>query len=118
MKHEEEDLQVACVRWFDYQYQKIKPLLHASPNGGYRRAIEAKRFKAMGTRPGFPDLFLSIPNRLYHGLYLELKVGKNKQTDHQKEYQRLVEEQGYRYAVIRSFPEFMEQIESYINGPQ
>ena len=48
--------------------------IHHSPNGGKRNAREAAKFKRMGTRSGFPDLFLAYPNKQYAGLFIELKA--------------------------------------------
>ena len=118
MRHQEEDLQKACVRWFDYQYPQFRLLLHASPNGGLRNAREAARFKATGTRAGFPDLILLLCGQNYTCLAIEMKSDKGRQSDNQKKWQEVAERNMIKYVVIRSFPEFMEQIESYINGPQ
>lgn len=115
MKHEEENLQIACVRWFSLQYQSLSTLLHHSPNGGVRNKVEAARFKAMGTRAGFPDLFLSIPNAQYHGLYIEMKTAKGTQSKSQRIFQQRVEAIGYRYAVVRSFDQFVSEVREYLN---
>ena len=113
--HYEDDLQMLCVRWFGYQHNKLAPLLHHSPNGGFRNRKEAARFVGMGTRAGFPDLILLYPSKGYHYLALELKVGKNKQTPLQIEYQRYIEEYGGKYVVIRSIEEFVRTIEDYLS---
>lgn len=115
MKHEEENLQMSCVRWFGYQYPEYALLLHHSPNGGLRNPREAKRFKAMGTRAGFPDLVLLVPSGSLHGLFIEMKSRNGKQTVSQKEYQRLVEANGYRYEVANSFETFMDIVEKYLS---
>ena len=75
----------------------------------------AKR-KAMGMRAGFPDFIFLLPNKVYHYMALELKVGKNKQSEHQKEYQQAVEQAGGRYVVIYSLEEFVSAIKEYINN--
>lgn len=31
MKHDEDELQIACVNWFGMQYPKLSKLLHHSP---------------------------------------------------------------------------------------
>ncbi len=121
--HEEEDLQLACRRWYDYQWggrringEKIDRLLHHSPNGGKRTKKEAARFKAMGTRAGFPDFWLGIPVNGCPYLCIELKTLKkgSGQSDNQKGYERLVKAVGARYVVVRTLEEFMTAVNSYL----
>lgn len=112
--HEEDDLQMQCVRWFQLQFPQLSRLLHHSPNGGKRNAREGARFKQMGTQAGFPDLILLVAANGYHALMLELKTRTGRQQDSQKDYQKRVEEQGYRYVVIRSFDQFRETIKDYL----
>lgn len=114
MRHLEENTQIACVRWFSYQYQELAGALHHSPNGGKRNAREAARFKAMGTKAGFPDIALFYPTKEYHALFIELKTDKGRQTESQKWWQQWAENHGYKYAVVRSFEEFKEEIKSYL----
>jgi len=114
MKHLEESMQMSCVQWFSLQYGELSRLLHHSPNGGKRNAREAARFKAMGTRPGFPDLILLYPASGYSYLAVEMKAENGKQSDYQKEYQKLIENTGAKYVICRSFDEFMREIKSYL----
>lgn len=114
MRHIEDSIQKTCVQWFSLQYREYAKLLHHSPNGGERNAIEAAKFKEMGVRAGFPDLILCIARQGYHGLFIELKTAKGRQTDNQKYYQCVLEEQGYRYEVVRSIDEFREVINNYL----
>lgn len=116
MRYEEEELQIACVRWFSLQYQKLALLLHHSPNGGLRTSFEAKRFKAMGTRAGFPDLVLLFPNAKYHALFVELKTKTGKQQPSQKQMQLALEQMGYRYEIVRSLDGFMNCIRRYFKS--
>lgn len=67
----------------------------------------------MGTRAGFPDLWLSVPRGGYHGLYIELKSKKGTQQDTQKRWETLSTEQGYKYVLCRSFEEFEDEIKKY-----
>ena len=116
MKHIEDRIQEACVTWFDIQFPKLSRLLHHSPNGGKRNAREGARFKAMGTRAGFPDLILLYPAQGYHALLIEMKTTRSgsRQTANQKEYQRIVEKHGYKYIVCRTFDEFQKVIINYL----
>lgn len=114
MRHLEDSLQKRCVMWFSLQYREYAKLLHHSPNGGKRNAIEAAKFKAMGVRAGFPDLILCVARQGYHGLFVELKTAKGRQSDNQKYYQAVLEEQGYKYVVIRSIEDFIATINEYM----
>ena len=114
MRHEEENTQIQCVRWFAYAYPRLSTLLHHSPNGGRRNAIEAARFKAMGTRRGFPDLILLCPSNGYHALFVEMKTEKGRLMPSQRMYRRAVEEMGYKYVVCRSFDDFRNEIREYL----
>lgn len=114
MRHNEDRLQIGCVRWFGYQYPQFALLLHHSPNGGYRTASEGAKFKAMGTRAGFADLVLLLPRGIYHALFVEMKTEKGRQTALQKQWQDAVEKQGYKYEICRSFGDFINIITNYI----
>lgn len=113
MRHLEDQLQKACLQWFRLAYP-AELLVHC-PNGGFRDAREAAKFKEMGVRAGFPDLFLYRPAGGFHGLALELKAGKNKQSPLQVELQAKLEARGYRYAVVYSFDDFRRVIEEYLS---
>lgn len=113
----EDKLQIACKYWFDCQYPKLKLLLHHSPNEGLlmKHDRDGAKRKAMGMRAGFPDFIFLHPNRFYGYLALELKSAKGRQTDHQKEYQQVVEQNGGKYVIVRSLEEFMSVVNDYIN---
>lgn len=115
MRHIEDNLQRSCVQWFSLQWREYAGLLHHSPNGGKRNAIEAAKFKAMGVRAGFPDLILCVARHGYHGLFIELKTAKGRQSDNQKYYEYVLEEQGYRYEVVRSLEDFRNLINEYLS---
>lgn len=113
-RHDEDTIQMSCVTWFRYTYPQYRRLLHHSPNGGRRDAREGARFKAMGVQAGFPDLILLVPANGYHGLFIELKTETGRQQATQKEYQQLVEAEGYCYKVVRSRDGFIETIKEYL----
>lgn len=78
------------------------------------RRQEGARFKQMGVQAGFPDLLLLVASGSKHGLLIELKSRTGKQSGFQKEYQTLVEAQGYRYEVVRSLQQFMSVVRDYL----
>lgn len=71
----EEEEQIILFTWANYAmgtWPELALLFHI-PNGGNRSPAEAGRFKAMGVKPGVPDLFLPVPRGGYSGLFIELK---------------------------------------------
>lgn len=112
--HKEEDMQLQCVKWFNYQYPNMKLYLHHSPNGGKRDEREGARFKAMGTRAGFPDLIFLYPNKFYPFMGLELKTEKGNQSEYQKTFQAMFENIGAKYVIVRSLDDFMREVNQYI----
>lgn len=55
--------------------------------------------RSEGLKSGVPDLCLPVARSGYHGLYIELKAGKNKPTDNQLAWLEVLEAQGYKTAV-------------------
>lgn len=110
----ESRIQQACVRWFRLRYPRYAGLLYAIPNGGKRNAVTGAILKAEGALAGVADLFLSVPNRFYHGLYIELKTPKGRQRVSQKAFQEAVEGEGYKYALCRSLDDFVAEVERYL----
>lgn len=112
----EDNLQMACKYWFDAQYPKLALLLHHSPNEGLllKHDRDGAKRKAMGMRAGFPDFIFLHPNKFYAYLALELKSAKGRQTEHQKEYQQAVEQNGGKYVIIRTVEEFIRTMNDYI----
>ena len=92
---------------------ECKYLFHV-PNGGSRNAIEAKNLKRQGVKSGVPDLFLPLPNKTYHGLFIEMKYGKNKPTQNQKEWIKYLNYVGYLAVVCYSAEEAINIIKKYI----
>ena len=108
----EAELQRACVRWFRMQYPQY--LLFHVPNGGRRNAREAAFLKLEGVVAGIPDLFLAVGRHGFHGLFIEMKAGKNTTTPAQKEMMERLYRAGYLCAVCRSFDEFQIEVMKYL----
>ena len=127
-------IQQSAVRWFRLQYPHLANLLVHIPNEGQRTTkwiggrlvcTGGAKLKAEGMVKGASDLVLFVPNGEFHALCLETKVeeeyyekGKRKvkrtyQSQEQKEWQSLVENQGFKYVVYRSVEEFIAIIKDY-----
>jgi len=109
-------LQKTCVRWFRLAYPQFWRLLYAVPNGGQRNAVVAAKLKAEGVMMGAPDLKLDIPRHGHGSLAIEMKVGRNRQTPDQKEWQADFEAVGNRYVVCRTLEEFITEITNYLKN--
>lgn len=116
MKNPESHLQIACVRWFRYQYPKLAKVLFAVPNGGYRFYSTGRILKAEGQLAGVSDLILLTPRGAYGALCVEMKAPKGKQSPLQEEWQKHVEMAGNKYVVCHNFDEFEAEIKTYLNG--
>ena len=85
------------VRWFEFQYPKIK--LFAIPNGGNRNVVTATMLKAEGVRKGVPDIF--IPELR---LWLEFKrVKGGKVSTEQQVWINYLNGCGYTAVVVNGF---------------
>lgn len=114
----ESRMQQGCVRWFRLQYPAYARLLYSIPNGGKRDPATGAILKAEGALAGAADLFLSVPNRLHHGFYIEMKGPKGRQRESQKRFQQEVEKQGYKYALCHSLEEFIGLAREYLNDKE
>ena len=83
------------------------------PNGGSRNKAEAANLRRQGVKPGVPDIFLPAPRGNYHGLWIEMKVGKN--TAYQNTYIDYLNGSGYRAAVCYGADEAIRVITEYLN---
>jgi hypothetical protein len=98
-------------------YPELK-LLHHIPNGGARSKATAGRLKAAGVKAGVPDICLPVPRHGFHGLYIELKWGKNKATEEQVGWLGDLRAQGYYTAICYGFQPAMDTIIDYLRGAQ
>lgn len=113
-KEREHDLQVSCVQWF--RLAKRKEMIFAIPNGGQRHIAVARKMKAEGVLPGVPDLFIPAPTDKYAGLFIELKVGKNKPTPAQVKIMQDLSEKGYLSVVCYTFEQFVDAVTKYFGN--
>jgi hypothetical protein len=118
--------QCAVIDWRNANMSRVPTLrlLHATPNGaklpwrrngnGQRYSPEAIRLKAEGLVSGIPDLCLPVPMPGFHGLYVEMKVGRNKPSEEQEEIIALLREQGHRVEVCYSAEDAIKVICEYL----
>lgn len=112
-EHDEQRCFFDWVRLMENQDDRFKAIF-AVPNGGQRHPAVAARLKAEGVRAGVWDVFCAVPKDGWSGLWLEFKFGKNRLTNEQKDFQRLMHGFGYKLAVVNSSTEAQQQIEIYL----
>lgn len=110
----ESQIQKDCVRWFRERYKEIDPLFFAVANGGRRNAWTAKIMKEEGVRSGVADLILLIPRHGFASLCIEMKTPDGRQSDSQKEFERMATEYKNKYVVCHSLTEFQRVCLWYI----
>jgi hypothetical protein len=99
-------------------------LLHMIPNGaklpftkrGKKRiSQEAIKLKKEGMKAGVPDMCLPVARQGYHGLYIELKFGKNKPTDKQVIWLTKLSQQGYLASAVWGACDAIKMIVEYLD---
>ena len=93
--------QEALFSWAGYNMGRMPELeyMHHVPNGGKRDRATAVALKRQGVKAGVPDIVLPAARAGYHGLYIELKAGKNTTTENQRRWLEYLRQQGYYTAV-------------------
>ena len=94
------------------KYPQLK-FMHAIPNGGLRDIRTASGLKAEGVKAGVLDIFLPYPTNEWNGLYIEMKYGKNRLTEDQKEFIAFVQKY-YDYGVYYTWQEARDKIIRYL----
>lgn len=110
----EEEMQMRIVRLMGDIYPQYADLLVHNANEFHGTIKQGARRKRLGVRKGFPDFSFFMPSKYYHGLHIELKYGRNGQSQEQKEYQKRLEGVGYQYVVCRSEEDFIKGMNQYI----
>lgn len=110
------------------KYPQLK-YMFAIPNGGLRDVRVAANLKAEGVKAGVPDIMLPWASWIWsftsdgvynvtgwHGLFIEMKVGKNKPTKEQEEYIDYLKSAGYYCVVCYAWNVARDAIIAYLEG--
>lgn len=107
---------INIVNWFNYQYPELSDDLHHFANERRCSIQQGRLLKRMGVKRGVADFFLAIPQSPYHGLWIELKVGKGKLSKEQKEFLSRKNERGYLATEVLGFEAAIETIRFYLKN--
>lgn len=88
--------------------------IHAVPNGGYRSKTTAVNLRNEGVKKGVWDLFCCYPRNGFHGMYIEMKFGRNKLTEEQEAFRSHCEAEGYYCIVAYSWQDAYQAIMGYM----
>ena len=118
VKMAEHEEQVALFNWAAYNVRKYPCLeyMFAIPNGGHRHISVAKKLKAEGVKAGVLDIMLPFASKRYHGLFIEMKFGRNKTTDQQNKYINHLTENKYCVAVCYNWEDAADVIKLYLSN--
>lgn len=82
-------------------------------NEGKRSPFERFKFKYLGAKAGIPDVMIFDKNAKFNGLAIELKAGKNKPTESQKQWLKDLEDRGWAAMWLNDFDQIIEVIQKY-----
>ena len=111
-------IQAECFAWFWNEFPQFRKTLFHVPNENDREdsnMIQGAIRKSLGVVAGVADLLFLVARGGYHGLCIEMKDEKGTQKPAQKEWQAVVEAQGFKYVICRSFQQFKKIILEYLN---
>jgi hypothetical protein len=105
---------INIVNWFNYQYPELADDFHHFANERKCSIQQGRLFKRMGVKKGVADFFLAYPIHGKAGLWLELKVGKNKPSKEQIEFGERKIQRGYQFAFVWGFDAAKEMLSTYL----
>ncbi len=102
--------QQALVKWA----RILKLPLISIPNQGKRSFWLGKKERSMGLTAGVSDLFLALPNKYYHGFWIEMKRKGEKPKPNQLIWLNKMQFYGYKADWFDDWEEAKKEIESYL----
>ncbi|MFA5234166.1 MAG: VRR-NUC domain-containing protein [Sulfurimonas sp.] len=113
----ETHLQIQCILYMKFKYPNV--LVHHSPNESRRSTYERWFVSLFGIKSGCPDILIfKGVDKIFCGLAIELKYGKNKTTDNQNKFLNQLSENGWQVNVIYTIEDFIFIVDNYLNDYQ
>ena len=106
----ETDEQIAVIEYCDVYGI---PIYHIA-NEGKRTHYTGNLLRRLGMRKGVPDLCIPLPRGKYHGFYIEMKSESGKVTKEQREWLKLLKNNGYATAICYGADEAINKISAYM----
>lgn len=111
----EEIVHINFKNWFEYHYPILAEDFHHFANERTCSPMEGAKLKRMGVKKGVADFFLAVPSLTYHGLWIELKVGKNKLSPEQQRFLERKNARGYKAIECRGLDECKKAVIEYLS---
>jgi hypothetical protein len=86
---------INVVNWFTHHYPLYADDFHHFANERRCSIQQGRLLKRMGVKKGVADFYLALPTKGSAGLWIELKVGKNKLSKEQQEFLDRKNQRGY-----------------------
>lgn len=119
MERGEEREQARLIKWTHTPaVRAIAPVLEFMfhcPNGGKRDGITGGQMRALGVKPGVPDLLMPIAASGCVGLAIEMKSAIGSTTDEQEKWLDALRLNGWATHVCRSADAARAIIMAYLN---
>lgn len=111
---------INTVNWFKHHFPELEDDFHHFANErkiekrGGAEFYQGKLLKRMGVKKGVADFFLALPQNGKAGLWIELKVGKNKPSKEQQYFLERKVLRGYECACVWGSEAAREVIKAYL----
>lgn len=90
-------------------WAKIHGAFYQRQNSQGQYDSRLRMWRKSGTTKGIADVQVTYKGKTFN---LEIKVGKDRQSEVQKEVERKIKSSGGHYAIIRCFDDFLLEIDS------
>jgi len=94
---------INTINWFHHAYPELADDFHHFANERKCSVQYGRILKRMGVKKGVFDFFLALPLKGRAGLWIELKVNKNKMTKEQIEFAERKTIRGYDVVCVWGF---------------
>ncbi len=105
---------INTVNWFNHYYPELQDDFHHFANERRCSVQEGRMLKRMAVKKGVADFFLALPMNGKSGLWIELKVGKNKPSKEQNAFLERKATRGYEVACVWGTEAAREVIKAYL----
>jgi len=114
---------INTINWFHHEFPQYADDFHHFANERFFDVKNnpgqwqtAKTLTKMGVKKGVADFFLALPCGIYHGLWIELKVGNGKLSVEQSAFLYRKNQRGYLAIAIWGFEAAKEVILNYLKS--